>query len=241
MLRQSLFAVSLTLLAAAPLAAQAKMEKKGDKMEDKMEMKAGKKMDHMDMDKKVKGGPMPSGWMGHTDDASSKIEDAKFVTMGKGYHVTSGPAAIYWTAKDKVSGPFTASATMTQTKAPSHPEAYGIFFSGKKLGTADVTYYYLLVRGDGKFLLNHRAGTGAPHKIIDWTENAAVKKADAKGAATNTLMVDASKADSVRLKVNGVQVAALSVAAAETSGGIVGLRVNHNLDVHIGEFSVTKK
>ena len=253
MLRRSLLTASLTLLAAAPLAAQApsdmkadkkmdhmdKDKKKDEKMEKKME-KMDKKMDHMDMDKKVKGGPLPTGWSGRTDDKAAKIDEAKFVTMGAGFHVTSGPAAIYWNAKDVVSGPFTASATLTQTKAPMHPEAYGVIFSGKKLDAADQTYYYFLVRGDGKFLVNHRAGA-AVHKIVEWTENAAVKKADAKGAATNTLTVDASKADSVRLKVNGVQVAALSAATAATSGGIVGLRVNHNLDVHIGDFSVTKK
>ena len=224
MLRRCLAALSLTLFAVAPLAAQAKkghMEKKG----------------HMDMDKKVEGGALPGGWMGRTDDRTKKIEDAKFVTMGTGYHVTSGPAAIYWSSKDKVSGPFTAAVTMTQTKNPSHPEAYGIFFSGKKLEAPDQTYFYFLVRGDGKFLLNHRAGPQV-HKIVDWTDNAAVKKADAKGAATNTLMVDASKADSVRLKVNGVQVAALP-ASAGNPDGVVGLRVNHNLDVHISDFMVT--
>ncbi|MDQ2664517.1 MAG: hypothetical protein M3Z05_00735 [Gemmatimonadota bacterium] len=220
MLRRSLTALSLTLVAAGPLAAQAKMGK-------------------MDMDKKVEGGALPTGWMGRTDNKSSKIGDAKFVTMGKGYHVTSGPAAIYWTGKDMASGPFTASVTMTQTKAPSHPEAYGIFFGGKKLEGADQTYFYFLVRGDGKFLLNHRAGA-VVHKIVDWTENSAVKKADAKGAATNTLMVDASKADSVRLKVNGVQVAALP-ASAGNPDGVVGLRVNHNLDVHVGDFDLSRK
>ena len=245
MLRRSLLTASLTLLGAAPLAAQAPSDMKADKkmdkkMEEKMDKKMDKKMDHMDMDKKVKGGPLPTGWSGRTDDKAAKIDEAKFVTMGTGFHVTSGPAAIYWNAKDVVSGPFTASATLTQTKAPMHPEAYGVLFSGRKLDAADQTYYYFLVRGDGKFLVNHRAGA-AVHKIVEWTENAAVKKADAKGAATNTLMVDASKADSVRLKVNGVQVAALSAATAATSGGIVGLRVNHNLDVHIGDFSVTKK
>ena len=245
MLRRSLLTASLTLLGAAPLAAQAPSDMKADKkmdkkMEEKMDKKMDKKMDHMDMDKKVKGGPLPVGWSGRTDDKAAKIDEAKFVTMGTGFHVTSGPAAIYWNAKDMVSGPFTASATLTQTKAPTHPEAYGVIFSGKKLDAPDQTYYYFLVRGDGKFLVNHRAGA-AVHKIVEWTENAAVKKADAKGAATNTLTVDASKADSVRLKVNGVQVAALSAAAAETNGGIVGLRVNHNLDVHVGDFSVTKK
>ncbi len=220
MLRHSLTSFALTLLAAAPLAAQAKMDK-------------------MDMDKKIEGGALPAGWMGRTDDKSKKIEDAKFVTMGKGYHVTSGPAAIYWTAKDRVSGPFTASVTMSQTKNPTHPEAYGIFFSGKKLDAAEQTYFYFLVRGDGKFLLNHRAGAEV-HKIVEWTDNAAVKKADAKGAATNTLVVDASKPDSVRLKVNGVQVAALPGSAGDTDG-VVGLRVNHNLDVHISDFVVTPK
>ncbi|CAN5245531.1 hypothetical protein BH09GEM1_BH09GEM1_15150 [soil metagenome] len=239
MFRRSLTSLALMVLAAAPLAAQAKTETKADKKEDKMEMKADKKMDHSDMDKKVKGGPLPAGWSGRTDDASAKIDDAKFVTMGKGYHVTSGPAAIYWNAKDMVTGPFSASATLTQTKAPSHPEAYGLLFGGKKLDGADQTYYYFLVRGDGKFLVNHRAGS-AVHKIVAWTENAAVKKMDAKGVSANTLTVDASKPDSVRLMVNGAQVAALPASAAET-GGVVGLRVNHNLDVHVGDFSVTKK
>ena len=220
MLRRSLTSLALTLLAAAPLAAQAKMDK-------------------MDMDKNVKGGALPAGWMGRTDDKSKKIEDAKFVMMGKGWHVTSGPAAIYWTAKDRVSGPFTASVTMSQTKNPTHPEAYGIFFSGKKLDAPDQTYFYFLVRGDGKFLLNHRAGAEV-HKIVDWTDNAAVKKADARGAATNTLTVDANKPDSVRLKVNGVQVASLPGSAGSPEG-VVGLRVNHNLDVHISDFVVTPK
>ena len=240
MLRRSLLTASLTLLGATSLAAQAKPDAKADKKADKMEMKADKKMDHMDMDKKVKGGPLPSGWMGRTDDKSAKIDEAKFVTMGKGYHVTSGPAAIYWSAKDKVSSPFTATATLTQTKAPTHPEAYGVFFGGKHLEAASQTYYYFLVRGDGKFLVNHRAGAEV-HKIVGWTDNAAIKKADDKGAATNTLTVDASKADSVRLKVNGAQVAALSAKDVAGNGDMVGLRVNHNLDVHVGEFTVTKK
>ena len=240
MLRRSLVAVSLTVFAFAPLAAQAKMDSKADKKADKMEMKDEKKMDHMDMDDKVKGGPLPSGWHGRTDDASAKVSETKFVTMGKGYHVTTGPAAIYWSAKDKVNGPFIASATLSQTKAPAHPEAYGVFFGGKNLDAASQTYFYFLVRGDGKFLVNHRAGADV-HKIVAWTDNAAIKKADAKGAATNTLTVDASKADSVRLKVNGVQVAALSAKDVTTNGDLVGLRVNHKLDVHVGDFSVTPK
>ncbi len=220
MRRQSISTLSLLLLAAAPLAAQ--------------------KAKNHDPDKKVAGGALPAGWMGRTDHPDQKLMDAKFVTMGSGFHVTSGPAAIYWSDKTKVAGPFTASATIQQTKNPTHPEAYGMFFTGNKLETPDQTYYYFLVRGDGKVLVNHRAGKDV-HKIMDWTGNAAVHKADAKGVASNTLSVDATRADSVRLLVNGVQVAALPGAHAGSTDGYVGLRVNHNLDVHISDFVVTPK
>ena len=68
---------------------------------------------------------------------------------------------------------------------------------------------------------------------MDWTDNAAVHKQDANGKATNTVSVDASKPDSVRLSVNGTQVAALPGAHVGSTDGFVGLRVNHNLDVHV--------
>ena len=222
MFRRSLSVLSLVLAAAAPLAAQ------------------NTGMKEHDPDVKAGGGALPAGWMGRTDRPTAKIEDAKFVTMGPGFHVTSGPAAIYWRSANTVSGPFTATATFTQTKAPTHPEAYGIFFLGKDLQAANQSYAYLLVRGDGKVMVKHRAGSEV-HTILDWTENAAVHKQDANGKATNTLTVDATKADSVRLLVNGAEVAALPGSHAGSTDGIVGLRVNHNLDVHIGEFTVTPK
>jgi copper oxidase (laccase) domain-containing protein len=218
MIRHSLTTLSLLALAAAPLAAQ-----KAD-----------------DPTQKVAGGALPAGWMGRTDRATDKLTDAKFVTMGSGFHVTSGPAAIYWNPKTVTSGPFVASTTVTQTKAPTHPEAYGIFFMGKDLDTPQQNYAYFLVRGDGKYLVNHRAGAEV-HKIIPWTDSPAVNKADASGKATNKLTVDASKADSVRLLVNDKQVAALAAAHLGKTDGLVGLRVNHNLDVHIGDLTVTKK
>lgn len=220
-LRRSLGAFSFVLLAAAPLSAQVSAK------------------EH-DPDVKANGGALPAGWMGRTDKPTAKIEDAKFVTMGPGFHVTSGPAAIYWRDANSVTGPFTASATFTQTKAPMHPEAYGIIFMGKNLQEADQSYVYFLVRGDGKVMVKHRAGSEV-HTIMDWTDNATVHTQDAGGKATNTLTVDATSPDSVRLRVNGAQVAALSTSNLGSTNGVVGLRVNHNLDVHIADFSATSK
>jgi hypothetical protein len=217
MIRRSLATLSLLVLAAAPLAAQA--------------------ANNNDPDKKANGGALPSGWSGRTDRPNAKIEDAKFVTMGPGYHVTSGPAAIYWNGKDRVTGPFTASATITQTKAPAHPEAYGLFFGGSKLDTPEQSYAYFIVRGDGKVMVKHRAGAEV-HTLMDWTESPAVNKQDASGKATNKLTVDATRPDSVRLLVNGKQVTALPGSQIGAAGQ-VGLRVNHNLDVHVGDFAVS--
>ena len=222
LLRRSLGGLALVLLAAAPLSAQASGGKEHDP------------------DIKANGGALPAGWMGRTDRPTAKIEDAKFVTMGPGFHVTSGPAAIYWRDGNTTSGPFTATATFTQTKAPMHPEAYGIIFGGKSLAGADQSYFYFLVRGDGKVMVKHRAGTEV-HTIMGWTDNAAVHKQDAAGKATNALTVDATKADSVRLLVNGSEAVALPLSQLGGVNGIVGLRVNHNLDVHIAGFSVTPK
>lgn len=220
MLRRSLTTLSLVLAAVSPLAAQ----------------NAGSR----DPDVKAGGGALPAGWTGRTDRPNAKLADAKFVTMGSGFHVTSGPAAIYWRKADAMSGPYTATATFSQTRAPAHPEAYGLFFMGKNLQGADQNYGYLLVRGDGKVMVKHRAG-GEVHTILDWTESAAVHKQDASGKATNTLTVDATKPDSLRLLVNGSQVAALEGSHLGSTDGVVGLRVNHNLDVHIANFSVTPK
>jgi hypothetical protein len=193
---------------------------------------------------KVAGGALPAGWQVRLDDKDRNrytADDTKFVTMGPGYHVTSGPAALYYNASHTAPGDtYTVTTTLVQTKAPAHPEAYGIFISGRNLEDSEKQdYAYFLVRGTGEFLVNHRAGKDV-HKIIPWTAHASVNKADAAGKATNTLVADIG-ADSVRFKVNGTTVASIPRDHYRNTSGIAGLRVNHNLDVHVAKFEVVKK
>jgi len=191
---------------------------------------------------KVAGGISAAGWQGRLDPQAErrgmKLDDAKFVAMGSGYHVTSGPAAIYWNPKDAAKGNFTVSASFTQTKAPMHPEAYGLFVGGQNLTDSSQSYLYFETRGDGKYLFNHRAGNEV-HKIVDWTDTDATNKADANGKATNELAIRVS-ADSVDFLANGKLVKALSKAEMHNfvSDGQTGIRVNHNLDVHVDKFQV---
>lgn len=187
------------------------------------------------------GGTLPTGWHARLDRAEANVADVKFVEMGDGFHVTTGPAVILWTPANAANGEFTAQATFTQTKAPMHPEAYGLLIAGKTLeSTPD--YMYFIVRGDGKYMVRHRAANGELHTIQEWTENAAIHKQNEQGQATNALAVEGGSWG-VRFKVNGTQVAewlTANVPYLNTSGQI-GLRVNHNLDVHVSGFSVTRR
>lgn len=178
---------------------------------------------------------LPGGWAMRLDRDGAKTDALKFVTMGSGYHATTGPSGIFYDATMTATGAYTAEATFTQTKAPAHAEAYGLIFGGSGLGGPQQEYMYFVVRGDGKYLVKHRAGSEV-HTIQDWTAHSAVKAADAAGKATNALRVRVA-ADSVRLDVNGTQV--LALPKKMKTDGIVGLRVNHQLDVHVAGLKVT--
>jgi len=187
----------------------------------------------------VTAAPLPDGWSMRLDDKDA-TKAAKFVTMGPGFHVTSGGAAIYWQPKDEQKDNYTVSANFRQTtKNVGHGdlgEAYGLFAGGRDLSdAAKETYVYFEVRQVGQFLINHRAGTEV-HKLVDWTPAASIHKFD-DSPNTNELAIKVA-ADSVRFFVNGAQVQALSREALSNMSGNAGVRVNHNLDVHVAGFNV---
>ena len=86
----------------------------------------------------------------------------------------------------------------------AHPEAYGLIIGGADLEGAAQKYTYFLIRQDGKYLIKRRAGDQTP-TIADWTDSAAIKKADTSGKMSNTLAIDVGK-DKVRFLVNGTEV-----------------------------------
>jgi len=194
------------------------------------------------------GGVKVAGWTGRVDPrpaaAGRKITDAKFYTMGKGIHATAGPAAIYWNPANTARGNYTVQATFAQSKASSHPEAYGVFFAGERLNAANQSYTYFVIRQDGKFLINHRANDSTVHKMVDWKAHPAVKPMDANGKATNAISVVVG-ASNLSFRVNGTEVHSIARSVIDSGGphsgtsGVAGIRVNHNLDVHIDGFALT--
>ena len=180
---------------------------------------------------------LPPGWTARPDEGGdpSKI---RFATMEPGYHLTLGPATILYRAEDLAKSPFHTLATFHQTKKPRHPEGYGLFIGGKQLEGKNQTYTYFLVREDGAYLIKQRKGDSTSEVTKGWTPSSAVKKADAQGKATNLLEIDAKKdPKKVDFRVNGQSVYSAPADRMDLTG-IVGLRVNHTLDVHIEGFAV---
>ncbi|HET8713515.1 MAG TPA: hypothetical protein VFM23_07520 [Gemmatimonadales bacterium] len=189
------------------------------------------------------GGSFPAGWNVRTEPnrqtgQPAPLANVKFATMGDGLHTTVGPAAIYWRDRDTVSGNYHIVATLTQTKNPAHPEGFGLILGGKNLADSAQTYTYLLVRPvDGKFSIRRRTGyTTRPTAIVEWTESDAVVKADSTGRATNELSVEV-RGGKAKYMINGKEV---HTGDAADLNGVVGYRVNHNLDVHLGTLGIHK-
>jgi hypothetical protein len=185
------------------------------------------------------GGTLPAGWSARPD-GGEDLKNVKFVTMEPGYHLTLGPATILYREKDRVDGPFHTLATFHQMKKLEHPEGYGLIFGGQALNGNGQKYTYFLVRDDGTYLIKRRDGEKTSEVTKGWTAHPAIKKGDAQGKAANLLEIDAKQDPSkVGFKVNGQTVYTTDAKTMDVKG-IVGLRVNHNLDVHIEGFDVHK-
>lgn len=197
----------------------------------------------MDPTNKIVGsGKLPDGWMLRWDAGTPSITEIDMKQMGTSLHFRSGPAAIYWNTKDVATGPYTVSATFNQ-KMSMKQEAYGIFVGGSNLPDPTQDYLYFVIKPvDGTFLINHRAGNAAPKAIVALTPEAAINKdAAGTGAATNAIAIRMAK-DSVHFYINGKEVRTFAKTALDGAAtqGLVGLRVNHNLDITVEGFGIKK-
>jgi hypothetical protein len=181
------------------------------------------------------GGALPTGWQMRLDAAQDKPDAVRFMPMGTGFHVMTGPAGIFYRSDAPKSGTYEVQATFTQMEATPHGEAYGLFIGGTDLQSANQKYTYFLVRQDGRFLVKRRDGASTP-TITDWTPHASVKKTEGSTRGTNALTI-AVAPDKVRFLVNGTEVTSAAANRVDTKG-IAGLRINHELNVHIEGFGV---
>jgi hypothetical protein len=194
-----------------------------------------------DADRKVAGGGITAkGWQGKIDpgkqNEGKSINDSKVMEMGGGLHMQVGPAAVYWNPSNTAKGDYMVKATFKETKVTSdHPHPYGLFIGGSKLDTETPNLLYCVAYGNGNVLVRGFS-EGKVVNVQRPTPNAAVHKTGADGGVTQEIAWNV-KGDKAECMVNGTVVASFPKAditgpgKLESTDGIYGIRVSHNLDV----------
>jgi hypothetical protein len=186
----------------------------------------------------------PKGWKMHGDHSQDASDpDApganKFVVSGSGFHAMNPMAAIYWNPANTASGNYTLKGTFKLIKSTGYDEYYGLIFAGSALEGPMQSYLYFMVTDDGTYLIKQRDGSST-HGVSPKTPSDAVKKPGADGTATNALEVRVT-ADKIAFVINGTVVTTLpKTGAAAKTDGIYGIRINHQLDVQIDGFGMSK-
>jgi hypothetical protein len=159
------------------------------------------------------------------------------VSNGQFHITTTGRgSAIVWRPSQTASGNFRVEAETELFPSGGHEEGYGLIVGGNNLESDNQTYFYFLIRRDGQFLIKHRAGAET-HDIRTWSPSEAIVKQEGTANAKNTLAVEASR-DSLTFFVNNQRVHAIARPSVD---GIVGLRVNHQLNVHLYRLAITRR
>jgi hypothetical protein len=177
----------------------------------------------------------PADWLVRLDRAGTSESDVYFVEMPPGWHITTGPAAIFYDPARTATGSYRLSAEVYLFPGERR-EGVGVFFGGRQLDGPDQSYAYFLIRKDGRFLVKTRHGSET-QVVVPWTEHAAiVPQEGGEDAVKNVLRVEVGS-EAVGFYVNGEQVTSVPRSALECDG-TVGLRVNHGLNVHVSTLAV---
>ena len=180
----------------------------------------------------------PPGFTVRTDNPAEPLTGIDFVTMSPGWHLTTGPAAIVYNPSNAASGEYRVETETFLFDPGRRNEAYGIFFGGSALTGAGQSYTYFMIRRSGEFLVKRRSGDQFT-VVTEWTAHPAILRYDDKGeagTAKNILAVEVGR-ERVRFFVNGQEVGSVARSAVSTDG-VVGLRVNHSLNLHVTRLDI---
>jgi VCBS repeat-containing protein len=179
---------------------------------------------------------LPAGWAVRPDDAG-KAAEVKVETMGPGWHVTTGPGGVIYRTADKATGTYEFGAKLHLfPEKGGHNEAYGLFIGGSDLAGAAQKYTYFVIRGDGTWKVKRRDGAKATDVTTGWTANPAIVKGKADGSVANLVTISVTGAK-VSFLVNGTEVYSTDASKVD-AGGTPGLRINHNLSVHVENYGI---
>lgn len=184
--------------------------------------------------------PPPEGWIVRTDRPGADASEIVFVDMPPGWHITTGPAAVFYHPDSVASGRFRVEMEVFLFDPGERREAFGLFVGGKELDGVGQRYLYFLIRDGGEYLVKERAGS-VTSTIVNWTAHDAILGYDQRDEGSVTvrnLVAMEAREDELVFRVNGAEVTAIPRRNRDVDG-IVGIRVNHALNIHVSSLNIT--
>lgn len=187
----------------------------------------------------------PEGWLVRIDRSENAsdpddVPDLKVAAIGKGFRATGGPAGTFWNPANRVTGNYTARATFNLMKPSGHVNYYGLVFGGSDLEGAAQKYVYFMVAQNGTYIIRSRAGEQV-QDVRERVQHAAARQPGGDGRSTNTLEVRVA-GNTISYVINGSVVHTTPKSGATaTTDGLVGIRINHVLDVQVENFEVVRQ
>ncbi|MBO6523089.1 MAG: hypothetical protein JJ971_04625 [Balneolaceae bacterium] len=168
--------------------------------------------------------------------------DIYFVNMTPGWHVTTGPRAIFWHPKNEAEGDYTISTSLyTFDPKGRDREGFGLFFGGSNLHEEDQEYIYFLIRNTGDYLIKKRNGEETEN-LTNWIPSDAIVRftEESESSELNVLSVKVW-ANTIDFFINDQKVMGISQGDVPlTTDGLFGLRVNHAVNLHVLDLSMSK-
>ena len=182
----------------------------------------------------------PEGWTIRADRPDADTEEIFFVDMPPGWHVTTGPAVILYDEDMVAGGRFAVEMEVYLFDPGTRREAFGLFVGGENLARDGQSYLYFLIREGGEFLVKTRSGRNTS-TLVEWTAHPSIRSfvelEEGASSQLNVLRVEAGE-ETVRFLVNGEEVTRIPRAGLRLDG-VVGMRVNHALNLHVSSLEIT--
>ena len=179
----------------------------------------------------------PADWKLRLDKPLAPGKDPlSFVEMAPGWHVTtSSSAAIRYHPARMAKGYFTVESEMFLFSTEHLHEGYGVIIGGRDLEGPAQAYIYFLLRGDGQFIVKRRAGD-VTETLVPWTPSAAILAMKPDANVKNAIKVVVG-AETVDFYANGEKLTSLPRKDI-IADGIVGLRINHGINIHVSSLKL---
>lgn len=192
---------------------------------------------------------VPEGWQVRLDHEMEDViigsrldsSDIYFVNMTPGWHITTGPAGIFYHPSNTASGSFGIKTELHFfNPGERNREGYGLFWGGSDLDGDTQAYMYFLLRNTGEFLIKKRMGENT-EVVKEWTASDAIVKYgdNEESSVLNVLQIMVDE-ENVSFYINDEKVATVS-AQGINSDGTFGLRVNHSVNLHISDLALVER